>query len=106
MAVIATVELQNDVALRCGSRQPYGAHRRLRAARHEPKHRDVRHSVDDQFGERHLQLSWNTEARSATHRCAERIDYARRRMPEHERTPGQDVVDVLASVDVPNPGTL
>ena len=49
MAMIASVELEDDVAFRDGAGDADGAHRRLRPARDEAQHLDVRHAIDNQF---------------------------------------------------------
>ena len=65
MAVIAAVELEEHVAPGDGARDAHRAHRRLGAARDEAQHLDVRHALDDQLAELHLELGGNAEARAA-----------------------------------------
>ena len=87
VAVIASVELEDDVAFRDGAGDANGAHRRLRPARNEAQHLDVRHAIDDQFRQPHLQLGWNTEAGTAAHGVLERVENDARRVTENERSP-------------------
>ena len=102
MAVITAVELEEDIALRDRAGDANRAHRRLGAARHEAQHFDVRHSLDDQFSEPHLQLGRNPEARAATHCLLERVEYDCGSMTENQRSPRQDEIDVRVAVYIPD----
>jgi hypothetical protein len=78
VAVIAAIELQDELAARECPGQTHRRHRRLGAARNEAQHLDMRHALDDELSE--LQLCLGRRAKAGTTRC--RLcysgDYARR----------------------------
>jgi hypothetical protein len=106
VAVVAAVELEDQVAPRERARHPDRAHRGLGAARHEAEHRQVRHPRDDHLREVDLEPGGHAEARAAPHRGVERVDHDARRVAEHERPPREHEVEVGAAVRVVQVGAL
>ena len=102
VAMIAAVELDQEIATRLRTCDAQRAHRRLGAAGDEAQHLDVRHARSHQFGQRHLERRRYAEARAVFHRLAQRIEHHRRRMAEDERPPREHVVEILVAVDVPD----
>src|SRR5581483_4240082 len=100
MAVVAAGELEDPVALREAAREAERAHRRLRPRRDEPHLLDRRHRVRDLGRELHLRLGGRAEARAAERRLAHRLDRLRVGVPEDERAPRADPVEVAVPVDV------
>src|SRR5438552_5228272 len=101
--MVAAVELEDCVAASEGARQPYRAHRGLGSARDKAHHLEVRHSPPNQLAELNLELRWHSEAGSVLHRALESIENDRRRVSEYERSPRQDKIYVLVTIDIPDP---
>ncbi len=60
----------------------------------------------NRFAELDLKRGGHTERRTLTHDSIERVEDNGRRVPENQGAPGEHVVDVLASVHVPDPRAL
>ena len=102
VTMVAAIELYDYVATGHRTCKTHRGHRRLGATRHKAEHLHVRHATDDPLGQHQLERRRNSEARAAAHRVGKRVEHDRRRVSENERTPRQHVVDVLATVDVPD----
>ena len=100
MPVVAAGELDDLRATRERSREPERAHRRLGARAHEPNEIEARHRIPDQARQLELERARRAEARPRAGGVVERRDDARMRVPEDQRAPGEDVVDVAVAVDV------
>ena len=94
VAVVAAGELDDSISARERAGQPNRAHRRLRARRHEPHLLDRRDCVDDLRGELDLRLGRRAEARPMSRGLGDRLDRLRIGVPEEQRPPGHDPVDV------------
>ena len=106
MAVVAAVELEDEVAARHRPRDAHRAHRGLGAARHEAQHLEVRHALDDTFGELDLEPGGNAERGAELHGTVDRVEHHLGGVAEHERAPREHVVDVLVAVRVPDARAL
>ncbi len=106
MSVVATVELQDPVASGRGARKADRGHRCFGAAGNQPDQLDAGERVDDPFRELDLALGRRPEGRALGRRRACRPDDLRMRVPEEQRTPRADEVDVPVPVDVDDVGTL
>jgi len=106
VTVVATGELEDAVTRREGSREPDGAHRRLRPGGDEPDLLDRRHRIHDLSGELDLGHARCAEARAELRGGAYRFDRLAVAVSEEERAPGHDPVEVAVSFDVLDVGTL
>jgi hypothetical protein len=100
VAVIAAVELDDQVATRRRSRQPDGRHRGFGAAVHEPHHLERGHPLPHRLGELHLRFA-RRAVRPTPFGCpAYGLEHGGMGVAEDERTPRADVIDVRLAVDV------
>jgi hypothetical protein len=104
--VVAPLELEHAVAVCKGTRQPHGAHRRLRPGRDESHLLDRRHRVDDLGGQLDLRLGGRTEGGPLSGGTRKRVNRLGIGMPEDQRPPRHDPVDVAVAVDVLDVRTL
>ena len=102
MAMVAAFKFHDQLTVCCAAGQPYTRHRRLRAAVYHTDFFDGGNPGADQS--RHLDLKrvWDAEAQPALRRFADRFDDHIRSMAKDCRTPGPDIVNILASFDIPN----
>ena len=101
--VVASVELQQLVALRVCPCEPQRGHRRLGARAHEPHLLDARDAGADFLGEFQLVFGGRAEAR-APRRAADEtaLSDPGMRVPDDQRPPRADVVDVAGAVGAPD----
>src|SRR6266550_347925 len=104
--MIASLELEDFVPARERARKSHRAHRCFSTTRDKAHHLEVRHSLTNQFAELHLELGGHSEAGSVLHGACKRVEYDRRGMPQHERTPRENEIDVFFAVGVPDPRAL
>ena len=100
VAVVATVELQHQVAPGRGPRHPHGRHGRLGPARDEPHHVDARQRVDDAGRQLDLAFGGRAERRPLLRGGRRRGDDLRVGVSEQQRAPRADQVDVSHAVYV------
>ena len=100
VAVVAAVELHDQVAPGRRARQAQGRHRRLGARVDETHHLDRRQCANHEFGELGLGLRRRAERRAARGRDLHGRDDLRVRAAENQRPERSEVVDVLVAVDV------
>ena len=100
VAVVAAGELHHLGAAGEAAGQPDRRHGGLGAAGHQPHLLDRLDPVDDLLGERDLALGRRAERRALRHRRVHRVDDRRVGVPEQQRPPRADQVDVLAAVGV------
>jgi hypothetical protein len=96
--VVAAGELEDAVAAREPARQPDRAHRRLGARRDEPHLLDRRNGVHELLGKLYLPIGRGPERRPVAGRVHDRVDRLRVGVPEDQRPPGHDPVDVAVAV--------
>ncbi len=106
MAVVATLELDDRIAAGEAARQPDRAHRRLGARGDEPDHFHIRHELAEQFGHVDLDVGRCAEREPEFGFLLHRADHVGVRMAEDRRTPGADVIDVFAAIDIPDSATF
>ena len=101
VAVVAAIELDDDGAFRVSAREPYRAHDGLGARADETHFLDGGNGANDHPGKLGLSLSGNAEA------CPPRESLLETRcdffvgVPEYQRAPRANVIDVLLAVDIP-----
>src|SRR5579864_6116311 len=100
MPVIATLELDRQIAAGEAAREAQRAHGGFGAGVHQTNHLDRRHGLCDQLGQLHLTASGCAETRSCFERLPQRVYYGRRAMAEHQGSPGAYIVDIRIAVDV------
>ena len=101
MTVVVARKLHDHIAARKAARQPNRAHRGFRARIHEPHFLDARHGLDDQLRQLIFRFRRRTKARATARRFFDRRHDARIRMPQNERPPRADVIDVAIAIDIP-----
>ena len=100
MTVVAACELEDAVARSERARQARRAHRRLGAGGDEPDLLDRRDRVDDLPRKVDLGFGRRAEARPTLGGSAHRRDRLRIGVPEEQRAPRHDPVDVTIAVYV------
>ncbi len=100
VAVIAAFELDGKVAARESARHAQRAHGGFGPGIDQAHHLDGRHALVNQLGQLHLALGGRAEAGSDRENLAQRVHDRRKAVAQDQRSPGQDVVDVLVAVDV------
>ena len=100
VAVVAARELDHPVAARRRPRQPERAHRGLGAGVDEPYQLDGRDGVDDLGGELDLRLGGGAEGGAAVGGEADGVQGLRVGVPEDQRAPRLNPVEVPRSGDV------
>ena len=100
VAVVAALELQDEVAAGESAGEPDRAHRRLGPARDEPDHLHRRHGRDDALGELDLRSpsARRTWSRLGCRSC--RFHDLGPRVAEQQRAPRLHEVDVAAAVRI------
>ena len=98
--MVAARELEDAVAPREAAREPDRAHRGLGAGGDEAHHLDRRHRVDDLLRELHLGFGRGAEGRPARGGVLDRSERLGVGVPEDERPPAHDPVDVALPLDV------
>ncbi len=106
MAVIAAVELHDDVATRGAAGQPDGAHRGLGPRADQPQHLHRGKGGVDGLGQLDLHGRGRAVARPPAGRLGHRLHDHRRRVAQDERPPRADEVDVAPAVHVVQPRAL
>ncbi len=101
VAVVAAFELDDAGAAGEPAREAERGHRRLGARGHEPHERHARQRLAEQLRELDLERGRRAERESFERRLAHGRDDQWVRVPEDERPPGADVVDVALAVGVP-----
>jgi len=100
VAVVAALELEDEIAAAHAACETHGAHHRLRPRGDEPDHLDARDQADDPLGELDLERGRHAERRSSDSGLGGRADDLLARVAEEERAPGLHVVDVLVPIGV------
>ena len=100
MAVIAAIELEENVAARRAPRHADGAHRRLGARADEAHHLHRRIRGRDHLGQVHLARRGRAVAGAAGHRRRHRLHDGPRGVTEDQRPPRADEVEIAPAVDV------
>ena len=100
VAVVAALELHDQVAAGRPARQPQRAHHGLGARVHEAHHLDRRQRLDDELGELGLGLRRRAERGAVGRRGLHGRDHGRVCAAEDQRAERSEVVDVLVAVDV------
>ena len=106
MSVVAALELEDLVTAGGAARQADGAHRGLRAGRHQADLLDAGERVDDARGQPHLELGGCAERGPAAGRLDRGLDDLGPGVTEQQGTPGLHEVDVPGPVGVPHEGAL
>ena len=106
MAVVAALELHEQVAPGRAAREPDRAHRGLGAAVDEPHPVDARHRIDDALGELDLADGRRAERGAHRRRPARRLDDLGSCVAEQQRAPRLHEVDVAVAVGVDQVGAL
>ena len=104
MTVVSPDELDHFVPAGECAGEAQCAHHRLGPRVDEADHLHAGHEAADQARELQLERARSAEARSSRGGSGQRRQDARVRVPEHQRPPRQDVVDVAVPVDVEQPG--
>ncbi len=100
VAVVGAGELDDPIATgRCPG-EPYRAHRSLGPRRRHPQHLDRVEALADVRGQLDLALGRRSVAGAAGGRFADGVHHVRVGMPQHQRAPGGDPVDVAMAIDV------
>jgi len=102
--VITTFKLDDAITLGESAGQADGRHGGFRSGADEAHHLHARHGFDDEFGELGFAGSGSAETGAVARGALDRCDDFWMRVPEDERSPGADVVDVLVAVGVPHAG--
>ena len=102
VAVVAAVELHDDLAPGSGARQPDGRHRRLGAGADEAHLLDGGKRLGHQRGQIGFGRSGRAEARAVARGLDDGLDDLRIGVAQNQRAPGADVVDVAIAVGVPD----
>src|ERR1700722_12154424 len=102
MAMVTAFKFNDELAVGCAPGQPDARHRSLRTAINHPDLFDGRNPGADQA--RHLDLHrvGYPEAQPVLSGFTHRFDDDIRSMTKDRGAPGPDVIDILASFDIPN----
>ena len=100
VAVVAALELHDQIAPGGGAGEPQRAHHRLGPGVDEAHHLHRGQRLDDQLRQLQLGLRRRAEGGAARRRLRHRIDDRRVRVAEDQRTERSEVVDVLVAVGV------
>ena len=100
MAVVGARELHDGVAARHGPREADRAHRRLSAGADHPEHLHRAEAVHHLARELHFALGRSAVARAPPRRLGDSRDDARVSVPEDQRPPRANPVDVPVPVHV------
>src|SRR6266508_4520137 len=102
MSVIPALELDDEVPAGGCASDAESAHRRLRAAVHEPDPLHRWHALANQLGQADLARAGDTERAARLGRALDRIDHPSIGVTEQERAERPDIVDVTAPIRVPD----
>jgi hypothetical protein len=100
VAMVAALELDQQVAPGKTARQPDRAHRRFSAGTDQANHFERRQHFAQQFGHLDLAGGRGTEGESLQRRRADRGDHFGMRVPKNQRPPRANVIDVTLAVYV------
>src|SRR5580765_5636517 len=102
MAVIAAFELDDARPSGESSREPQRRHGRLGSGADQARRFKSRDEPRELLGDLGLGLGRGAEGKSAARRLPHRSDDVPVRVPQNERSPGAYVVEVLATIGVPD----
>src|SRR5207237_6504668 len=88
------------------AREPDRSHRSLGSGRGEPDHLDTGHAANHLRRELDLRLCGSTVARTPGGGRSDRLDHLRMRVPQDQRSPRADIVEVPVAVDVDELGAV
>jgi hypothetical protein len=100
VAVVAAVELENEVAASSRAGEAQRRHRRLGAGGDETDHFDGGDGLDDALREIGLSLGGRAERGPTSGGLAHGFNHRRVRVTENERSERPYVVDVFVPIDV------
>ena len=106
VAVIAALELDDDLAPGGGAGQANGRHGRLSAGADEAHLFDGRIAGDDAFGQVGLGCRGSAEAGGVARGAFNGFDNRGKGVAQNHRPPGAEVVDVAVAVRVGDPGSV
>ena len=98
--MIIAGEFHDQFAAREAAGQSQGAHRGFGAGTDQPHALDRRHGGDDQLGQFAFRFGRSAEAGASLGGGLHRGDDSRRRVPQNQRAPRADVVDVAIAVEI------
>jgi len=101
VAVVAALELYDQVAAGEAARQPDRAHGRLGAGGNQAHQFDRGQQAANRFRELDLGFGRRAEGKRARRSGLNRFDYCWMGMPYEHRTPGPHIIDVAAALGVP-----
>ena len=99
-AVVAAGKLYHKVSAGKPARDPDGAHRRLGPGVHQPHHLDRWRKLANQLGHLDFALGRGPETRPRFDDVVQGLGHFRVPVPQNQRPPGADVVDVGMAVRV------
>src|SRR4051812_30101401 len=100
MPVVAPLELDDLLAPGKAARHANRRHRRLGAARDQAHHLETGEQAHQQLGHLHLEPRRRAEAGGAVGLAMYRLHYTLVPMPENERTPRPDVIDIVVAIGI------
>ena len=100
VAVIATFEFDDFVAMGEAARQANGAHGGFGAGVNHAHHVHAGHQLAHQLGHFHFHLGWRAEAQTARSRFNHRVTDVGVVMTQHHRAPRTDIIDIAFAVGV------
>jgi hypothetical protein len=103
VAVVATLELEHELAPGEAAREPHGAHRGLCARGDEAHALLVRNEALHGLRQQDLALAGRAEGRALGRRARHGVDHGGVRVAEDQGAPGADEVEVGAAVGVLGP---
>jgi hypothetical protein len=106
MPVIAALELEGQVSTGEAAGDAKGAHGRLGTGVHQTNQFHARLGQANQLGQLDFAFGRRSEAGANLEDGLQSFDNFFRTVPQKQRTPGTDVVDVAVSIDVDEPGSL
>src|SRR5439155_2346153 len=104
--VIATIKFDNSFARRVAPRQPDGGHGSLSSGTDKPDLFHRRKKLGDQFGKLDFRFRWRAEGGADRQYSIQRFHHFGRTMPENQGSPGAHEIDVLFTIDVPDPRAI
>src|SRR5262245_37298026 len=105
MTVVATVEFDDEIALRETARETNRGHGRFGTGAHHTDLLDAGHQVDNALRHFDFELGWRAEAECSPSLIRDSVNDSRRCVTQYHGTPRPDVIDVAIPVDVGDVGT-
>ncbi len=100
MPVITAGKFDDQLPPREAPGQTNAAHGRLSSRADHAHHLDARKQLDDELGQLRFQLGRGAEGCPSRKGIADSLDHARIIVPQNERAPGTDEIEIAVAIDI------